>query len=105
MTLPWLQDCFQDCLINWRCDSEWALHLPDLNPLNFYLWSYLKGTVCKNNPQTIHGSKEKTTATIRAMPKEGQRSVLESSKILHIVFKHVCKIEGHIMEKHLLHRG
>ena len=52
-TLLWLRQRFEDRLISRRCDTEWASHLPDLNPPDFYLWGYVKDRVYENNPQTV----------------------------------------------------
>jgi len=41
-SLAWLQQRFPDRLISRRCDLQWSLHSPDLNPPDFYLWGYLK---------------------------------------------------------------
>ena len=32
---------------------EWPPYSPDLNPLDFFFWSYLKDKVYKNNPKTL----------------------------------------------------
>ena len=32
---------------------EWLPYSPDLNPLDFIFWSYLKDKVYKNNPKTL----------------------------------------------------
>ena len=32
---------------------EWPPYSPDLNPLDFFFWGYLKDKVYKNNPKTL----------------------------------------------------
>ena len=52
-TLEWLREKFGDCIISRRCDIEWAPHSPDLNPLDFHLWGYLKERVYERSPTTL----------------------------------------------------
>jgi len=73
-SLAWLQQRFPDRLISRRCDPQWSPHSPDLNPLDFYLWGYLKDRVYGNNPQTIPDLK----AAIRVIPREECRRVIEN---------------------------
>jgi hypothetical protein len=37
-SLAWFRERFKDRLISRKCDIEWAVHSPDLNPPYFYLW-------------------------------------------------------------------
>ena len=69
-SLAWLRERFKDRLISRKCEIEWAVHSPDLNPPYFYLWGYLKDNVYENNPQTIGELKAAITAKIREIPKE-----------------------------------
>ena len=53
-----IRDKFQDRVISLKTDFVWAPHSPDLNPLDFFLWSYyLKDIVYREAPQTIHDLK------------------------------------------------
>ena len=70
-TLAWLRQRFKERLISRRCNVEWTPHSPDLNPPDFYLWSFLKDNVYQGNPQTIEELKTVITAKIRAIPKVG----------------------------------
>ena len=40
--LEWLKRTFGTNFISFKTELEWPLHSPDLNPLDFYLWDYLK---------------------------------------------------------------
>ena len=44
-------------MISQRFELEWAPHLPDLSPMDFYLWGHLKEWVFLGQPQTIGGMK------------------------------------------------
>ena len=74
----WLRERFDDRLISRRCDVEWAAHSTDLNPLDFYLWGYLKYNVYENNPQTIGELKAAITGKIRQIPKEKGVRVIDN---------------------------
>ena len=64
-TLRYLRSKFQDRLISRRCVNEWAPHSPDLNPLDFFLWGYLKDNVFRGRPQTIPELKQAVAQKIR----------------------------------------
>ena len=64
------QITFGDCLISRRCEIEWAPHSPDLNPPDFYLWSYLKDNVYDNNPQAIQELRRAIRGRIRRITVE-----------------------------------
>jgi hypothetical protein len=83
-SLAWLRERFKDRLISRKCEIEWAVHSPDLNPPYFYLWGYLKDNVYENNPQIIGELKAAITAKIREIPK---KECVESLTIL----RDVCK--------------
>ena len=44
-SLAWLQQRIGGRLISRRCDPEWSAYTSDLNPLDFFLWGYLKDRV------------------------------------------------------------
>ena len=43
--LTWLCETFGDRFISNRTNHVWPPHSPDLNPLDFFLWGYLKDIV------------------------------------------------------------
>ena len=52
-------------------------HSPDFNPLDVYMWEYLKDRVYGNSPQSTPDLKEAITAAIRAREKcEGSARIL-----------------------------
>lgn len=57
-----------DRLISRRTDHPWPAHSPDLSPLDYFLWGYLKDRVYANNPQTIDALKNNIRTEIRRIP-------------------------------------
>jgi hypothetical protein len=43
--LQWLDNTFGDQYISYRIANVWPPHSPDLNPLGFFLWGFLKDSV------------------------------------------------------------
>ena len=64
-TLVKLQDVFRERLISRRTDHPWAAHSPDLNPLDFFLWGFLKNRVYENTPETLEELKAEIRRVIR----------------------------------------
>ena len=58
-TLQYLcQYLLGDHLILRRTDNPWPPYSPDLPPLDYFLWGYLKERVCEDNPDTIERLKK-----------------------------------------------
>ena len=66
-TLRWLQSVFNDRLISKKCDVEWGPRSPDMNPLDFFLWGFLKDRVYEGNPETLDQLKRNITREVRAI--------------------------------------
>ncbi|GBM34548.1 hypothetical protein AVEN_77514-1 [Araneus ventricosus] len=49
----YIQDTFQQQVIWYGGCTEWPSHSPDLNPLDFFLWGYIKQRVCATPPPTL----------------------------------------------------
>ena len=52
-TLEFLKQKFGDRVISQRTNYPWAAHSPDLNPLDFFLWRYIKDHVYADKPKTL----------------------------------------------------
>ena len=52
-SLEWLRLHFGTRLIGRRLGVQWAPHSPDLSPLDFFLWGYVKSRAYVSKPQTI----------------------------------------------------
>ncbi|KAG8309961.1 hypothetical protein J6590_073086 [Homalodisca vitripennis] len=51
-----LSICKRTCLWIWigRCGAvEWSAHSPDLSPMDFFLWGYLKDKVYRTKPRDL----------------------------------------------------
>lgn len=48
----------------------WPPYSPDLSPLDFFLWGYVKDKVYKENPKTITELKNKIKSTIEQIPSQ-----------------------------------
>ena len=70
ITMEWLDHRFAGRLISRRRIPEWSPHSTDLNPLDFYLWGFLKDHVYQNNPQTIAELKVAIIQQIRGITME-----------------------------------
>jgi hypothetical protein len=65
-SLAWLQQHFPGRHVSSKTTIPWAPHSPDLSPLDYMLWGYLKSKVYVNKPDTIQSLKA-------AIKKEMQR--------------------------------
>ena len=50
--LSWLHESFGDNFISFKTEKKkWPPHPPDLNPLDFFLWGYLRDSSTRLNQQ------------------------------------------------------
>ena len=66
----WLQERFPGRVISLKEEVQWAPHSPDLSPLDFFPWGYLKDRVYKDKPRTSEQLKRALIAEVSAMPSE-----------------------------------
>ena len=78
VVLQWLRDHFDERVISRGTVNPWASHSPDLNPLDFHLWGYLKDKICGSNFQTIQELRAAVTANARAIPLEQVERVIDN---------------------------
>ena len=57
--LRWIRDHFGDRTVSRGTGHSWAANSPDLSPLDFHIWGYLKDKVCGEN-LPIHSGPEKS---------------------------------------------
>lgn len=60
----WLNRNLPDMWIGRRGPIEWPPRSPDITPLDFFLWGYLKSRVYTNRPQNLQDLKERITLEI-----------------------------------------
>lgn len=64
----YLDQIFADRWIGRRGTIEWPARSPDLTPLDFFLWGYLKNRVYVNRPHNIEELKERIRLEINNIP-------------------------------------
>lgn len=76
VSLVAVRELFPQKLISKRGDITWPPRSPDLTPMDFFLWGYVKSKVYENSPRTLHQLKENIRATIGAIPQAMCRRVM-----------------------------
>uniref|UniRef100_V5GPD3 Transposable element Tc3 transposase n=1 Tax=Anoplophora glabripennis TaxID=217634 RepID=V5GPD3_ANOGL len=66
----YLDDVFPHRWIGRRGPKEWPARSPDLTPLDFFLWGYVKSKIYVNKPNSINDLKERIRQEVRAIPPE-----------------------------------
>ncbi|MEM8940500.1 MAG: hypothetical protein AAGC64_14275 [Bacteroidota bacterium] len=82
-----LKNNFPLKLISRHGDVNWPARSPDLSPLDFFLWGYLKSKVYKNNPTTLQDLKRNITAEINMISADTLWKVMHNSMIERV---HEC---------------
>lgn len=57
---------------------EWAPYSPDLSPLDFFLWGFVKDSVYKDNPKSLIELKNKIIEIISSIPDETLKRAIAS---------------------------
>lgn len=91
----YLDRVFTDRWIGRRGSIEWPPRSPDLTPLDFFLWGYLKSRVYKNRPHTINELKERIRLEIAQISAEVLQNVQDEfvARLSHCLIA-----EGHQFE-------
>ena len=63
-----LRDFFPNKLISRFGDIPWPPRSPDLTPMEFFLWGYLKSKVYETDPATISELKENIVREVNGIP-------------------------------------
>ena len=69
-SMAWLAAHFPGRLISLKSEVEWAPHSPDLSPLDFFLWGYLKDRVYRDKPRTTEALKDAIVSEVGSVPLE-----------------------------------
>ena len=75
--LQWIDDHFQTKIISRRTDRPWSPNSPDLSPLDFHLWGFLKDGLCGREFQSTAQMKTAIIAGMRGIPQEQCRRVVD----------------------------
>lgn len=63
-----LRDLFPNKLIIRLTDISWPPRSPDLTPMDFFPWGYLKSKVYETTPPTISALKENIVREVNSIP-------------------------------------
>lgn len=74
--LSWLERRFGTNFISYRTDTVWPPHSPDLSPLDFFLWGYLKDRVYSPAPASLEDLKISIKREIRNISTDTCKSVI-----------------------------
>lgn len=66
----YLNEIFPDRWIGRRGPIEWPPRSPDLTPLDFFLWGYIKNKVYVTQPQNLNDLRQRITDEMRLIPRE-----------------------------------
>lgn len=78
MSLPRVREIFSGKLISRRGDINWPPRSPDLTPMDFFLWGYLKSKVYANQPTSLAHLKENIRHEMAAIPESTCRAVISN---------------------------
>lgn len=70
IALIWLQDHLGGRVLSRKTENPWPAHSPDLTPLDFYLWGYLKSKVYATAPKTLPDLKKAIRRVARGITRE-----------------------------------
>lgn len=94
----YLDNVFPNHWIGRRGSIEWPARSPDLSPLDYFLWGYVKDRVYKTKPQNLDDLRNRIQQEIQQIPQDTlQRAVSH----FYTAMAHCQTAEGHQFE-HLL---
>uniref|UniRef100_A0A0K0EGX0 DDE_3 domain-containing protein n=1 Tax=Strongyloides stercoralis TaxID=6248 RepID=A0A0K0EGX0_STRER len=77
-TIELLKTVFGNRIISQNCDFKWPARSPDLTPMNFFLWGYLKDRVYKNRPKTLDNLKYNIDNKIMGIGEDTLKRVMQA---------------------------
>ena len=100
VVLDWLETSFPQRLISIKSSFPWPANSPDLNPLDFYLWGFVKHEVFAANPQSIDETKELIRNIPAAIPQATlQRTIGYFERRLDLCGVRIAARGGHFEKK------
>lgn len=75
-TMSWLKDRFHHRLISHKSDFPWPARSPDLSPLDFFLWGFVKGKVFRSAPSNIGQLKNEVREIIESIDADTLQNVI-----------------------------
>jgi len=87
----WLDSNFSNKWIGRGGPVEWPARSPDLTPLDFFLWGYIKSQVYVDSPRTLAQLKNNIKAAVNTISVEMLKNVWVEWEIR---LKHLIAING-----------
>jgi len=78
MSLPRVREIFPRKYISRRGDINWPPQSPDLSPMDFFLWGYLKSKVYVNNPTFLVQLRENIRYEMAAIKESACRAIMRN---------------------------
>lgn len=72
----WLKSRFGNKVISHLTDFPWPARSPDLSPLDFFLWGYLKENVFRTKPNNIDTLKEAIREILSSIDQDTMAAVI-----------------------------
>jgi len=96
-TIDLLASRFGNRLISQKCPGgiEWPPYSPDLSPLDFYLWGYIKDRTYRNNPKTLEEVARNIEAAIENVTTENLIAVVQNFELR---LRHLIAMDGQHIE-------
>ena len=90
----WLNNTFKDRWMGRGVPIPWPARSPDLTPLDFWLWGYLKEIVYTQSPKTIPDLKQAISDAISQIPNQMVQSATKcvtkrAQKIVDVLGLHI----------------
>ena len=79
LTMEILREAFSDRIISRFSDFSWPPRSPDLSPLDFFLWGYLKGRVYITKPSSLEELKSNIMGEINMITSDTLGKVMENA--------------------------
>lgn len=76
--MPVIRQLFPNKVISKRGDISWPPRSPDLTPMDFFLWGYLKAKVYDSNPRSINDLKENIRREMASISAVTCRAVIDN---------------------------
>jgi len=81
ISMPIVNQLFPNKVISRKGNISWRSRSPDLIPIDFYLWGYLKSIVYDINPKSIYASKENIRREIANISESICRAVINNFRV------------------------
>lgn len=94
-TMALLRDFFLNKLISRFGDIPWPPSSPDITPMDFFLWGYLKSKVYETNPATISALKENIVREVHGIPASLLQRVARNTEAR---FQECVRRDGHHLD-------